>query len=103
MTQDQATTTAPGLEETLPPELEYDMTDWPTLRGASGDYYMVASDGPQSRGLFLRFKIDQVIPPAKEYPGVTYLQTLQVNVLAYNIKRMVALLGVGGLMRAMQG
>ena len=28
---------------------------------------------------------------------------MALNVLAYNIKRMVALLGVGGLMRAMQG
>lgn len=28
---------------------------------------------------------------------------MALNVLAYNIKRMLALLGVGGLMRAMQG
>ena len=36
--------------------------------------------------------------------GLTNVRSeMALNVLAYNIKRMVALLGVGGLMRAMQG
>ena len=36
--------------------------------------------------------------------GLTNVRSeMALNVLAYNIKRMLALLGVGGLMRAMQG
>jgi len=59
-----------------------------------------------------RCTVEHTFGTIKAWMGSTHFLTrrlknvrseMALNVLAYNIKRMVALLGVGGLMRAMQG